>query len=137
MQIIIDKGGSELVSRQQLKKMIKQNKCELEFVFVATCHSEFVGQIFQEAGAKHVICILHEKEVRDDAVITFTDTFYSMIFEQNQKICTAFSQAQLSVEISFSRDEAKIFKLLLREEVVEDYGRFSGTHSAQKANSLH
>lgn len=63
--------------------MIRQNKCELEFVFVATCHSEFVGKIFQEAGAKHVICIVQDKEVRDDAVITFTDTFYSMIFEQN------------------------------------------------------
>ena len=73
--------------------MIKQNKCELEFVFVATCHSEFVGQIFQEAGAKHVICIMHSKEVKDEAVITFTDTFYSMLFEQNHKICTAFSQA--------------------------------------------
>ena len=52
-----EKGGSELVSREQLKKMIKQNRCELKFVFVATCHSEFVGRIFMEAGAKHVICI--------------------------------------------------------------------------------
>ena len=85
-----DKGSSELVSREQLKKMIRQNKCDLEFVFVATCHSEFVGRIFQQAGARHVICIKHENEVRDDAVIVFTDTFYSMIFEQNKDICTAF-----------------------------------------------
>ena len=40
-------GSSELVSRKQLQKMIEQNKCKLEFVFVATCHSEFVGKIFQ------------------------------------------------------------------------------------------
>ena len=50
-------GGSELVSREQLKKMIQQNKCELEFVFVASCHSEECGTIFQQAGANHVICI--------------------------------------------------------------------------------
>ena len=76
-----DKGGSELVSAAQLKKIIKQNKCELEFVFVATCHSEFLGRIFLQAGASHVICIKHSQEVRDDAVIAFTDTFYSMLFE--------------------------------------------------------
>lgn len=39
-------GSSELVSREAIKKMIDKNKCELEFVFVATCHSEFVGRIF-------------------------------------------------------------------------------------------
>ena len=39
-------GEGELVSQQMLKKMIRQSKCELKFVFVATCHSEFVGRIF-------------------------------------------------------------------------------------------
>ena len=53
--------------------MIVKNECELEFVVVATCHSEFVGKIFQEAGAKHVICITQSEEVEDDAIITFTD----------------------------------------------------------------
>lgn len=41
-----EQGGTELVSREQLKIMIKGNECELDFVFVATCHSEFVGRIF-------------------------------------------------------------------------------------------
>ena len=77
----------------QLQKMIKKNKCELQFVVVATCHSEFVGRIFMEAGAKHVICIKQSEEVEDDAVITFTDHFYGMLFEQNMKICDAFEQA--------------------------------------------
>lgn len=30
---------------------------DLEFVYVASCHSEQVGQIFIEAGVPHVICI--------------------------------------------------------------------------------
>ena len=86
-----DKGDSELVSRQQLKKMIKQNKCELEFVFVASCRSEFVGRIFQQAGAKHVICIKNVDKVRDEALITFTDTFYRILLENKEEICKAFN----------------------------------------------
>ena len=50
-------------------------------MIVATCHSEFVGRIFLEAGAKHVICIKQSEEVEDVAVLTFTDTFYAMLFE--------------------------------------------------------
>mmetsp|Transcript_10048 Transcript_10048/g.15314 ORF Transcript_10048/g.15314 Transcript_10048/m.15314 type:complete len:100 (+) Transcript_10048:4034-4333(+) len=30
---------------------------ELQFVYVASCHSEQVGKIFLEAGIPHVICI--------------------------------------------------------------------------------
>lgn len=52
-----DEGDSKLVSREQLKKLIKSTCATLDFVFVASCHSEFVGRIFLEAGAKHVICI--------------------------------------------------------------------------------
>ena len=33
--------------------MIRKTNCKLDLVVVATCHSEFVGKIFQEAGAKH------------------------------------------------------------------------------------
>ena len=65
----------------------------MDLVVVATCHSEFVGRIFQEAGAKHVICILQSEEVEDDAIITFTDTFYSMLFKSDMKICRAFEHA--------------------------------------------
>ena len=52
-----DEGDSQLVSRTQLKNLIDTTGAHLDFVFVASCHSEFVGRIFLEAGAKHVICI--------------------------------------------------------------------------------
>ena len=45
---------------------------------------------------------MESEEVEDDAVITFTDTFYNMIFEQNMKICQAFAQAQVVVRIILS-----------------------------------
>ena len=47
---------------------------------VATCHSEFVGRIFLEAGAEHVVCIKSSDEVADEAVLHFTSTFYSALF---------------------------------------------------------
>ena len=96
--------------------MIKQSGCDLEFVVVATCHSEFVGKIFQEVGANHVICILQSEEVEDEAVITFTDDFYTMVFQQNMHICKAFKQAQLGVKISHGEFQADIFKLLINHE---------------------
>ena len=54
---------------------------------MASCHSEFVGRIFLEAGANHVICIDHENEVEDDAVITFSDAFYDAVFSNAMNIC--------------------------------------------------
>jgi hypothetical protein len=55
----------------------------LNFVFIATCHSEIIGNIFIGAGAKHVICIGANDEVMDDAVLVFTEAFYGTILKQN------------------------------------------------------
>ena len=38
-----------------LKKIIKDSETKLDFVFMATCHSEFAAKIFLKAGATHVI----------------------------------------------------------------------------------
>jgi len=48
---------------------------------VAACKSEFVGRIFQNAGAKHVICVKEKAEVLDKAVLIFTRSFYKGIFK--------------------------------------------------------
>jgi len=42
---------------EKLEKILKQLQNPLELVFVASCHSEATGKIFQDAGAVHVICI--------------------------------------------------------------------------------
>lgn len=45
----------------------------MDFVVVATCHSEFVGKIFMESDcALHVICIDNNSEIEDDVILTFT-----------------------------------------------------------------
>lgn len=68
-------------------------------MIVATCHSEFVGRIFAQVGAKFVICIDQEMEVADDAVINFTDTFYEMVLREQTSVQEAFTKAQLVVSI--------------------------------------
>jgi hypothetical protein len=37
--------------------MVKGSGAKLDFVFMATCYSEFSAEIFLKAGAEHVICI--------------------------------------------------------------------------------
>ena len=53
------KGSSQLYSEKDLQELLEHTykNQSLEFVVVSSCHSECVGKIFQNAGAKHVICI--------------------------------------------------------------------------------
>jgi hypothetical protein len=55
-------------------------KNPLHFVCILACHSEFAAKIFHEAGAKHVIGINEKFEIDDDAVLTFTQSFYTLIW---------------------------------------------------------
>ena len=50
-------GEAEEVSEKQLIDIIRQSNADLEFVFVASCYSEFAGKAFLNAGARHVICV--------------------------------------------------------------------------------
>jgi hypothetical protein len=88
----------QLVSKKQLSKVIRYYLPTLDLVFVAACKSEFVGQIFQLAGAKHVICVREGAEILDEAVLVFTKNFYDEILVNRTSICEAFKKAQASVE---------------------------------------
>ena len=102
---------------------------------MASCHSEFVGRIFLEAGVKHVICIDHNFEVEDDAVMTFTDAFYDAVFSNKMCICQAFYNAQLVVSISNSTEQADIFKLLVRDYMLDENPQLSTSRSARTART--
>jgi len=49
-------------------------------VFVSSCHSEFVGEIFFNAGALHVISIKDADTISDETSITFAKVFYNALF---------------------------------------------------------
>jgi hypothetical protein len=60
---------------------------------MATCHSENVARIFLNAGAKHVIGIARDEKISDEAVLTFTETFYTNLWQSKSKIPNCFERA--------------------------------------------
>ena len=70
---------------------------------MATCHSEFAARIFMQAGAQHVIGINKDQKITDQAVLTFTETFYSKLWKERSKICYCFMTAKLAVEINHGK----------------------------------
>ena len=79
--------------------MVQDAGVKLDLVFMATCHSEFAAKIFLEAGAQHVIGINKANKVQDDAILTFTETFYEKLWKDRSRICQCFDTAKLAVEI--------------------------------------
>lgn len=49
----------------------------------------------------------------DDAAVTFTDTFYKLIFQDNMEICLAFELARNNVGIKHGSEEERKFLLLV------------------------
>ena len=72
---------------------MKREQTELDVVFVAACDSEDIGRIFQNNGAKHVICVESKRFVLDEAAIMFTKKFYDELFSKKSNVCTAFDRA--------------------------------------------
>ena len=65
-------GGADFVSCMTLSKLLNKLKNKLQFAFVASCHSKFLGEVFLNAGALHVICVKREEKILDKACQIFT-----------------------------------------------------------------
>ena len=91
-------GRAEVVSCDFLTEIINKSYSgdnKLEFVFVASCHSEVVGEVFLNAGASHVLCVKREERISDGICNEFTQLFYSLLFnKRNLTICEAFEFAK-------------------------------------------
>lgn len=116
-------GRGELVSVDLLTSMISsaykvksshQNKNSLEFVFVASCHSEVTAQVFLTAGASHVVCVSKDEKISDDICNTFAEYYYQAFFCESLTFCEAFESAKRKVAAGvFFNGEEKKFKMLL------------------------
>jgi len=91
-----EEGSAEFKSCSHLQYLLQTNQMndKLEFVFVASCHSSLVGEVFRKAGAKHVICVGREEKILDDACLKFTEHFYQSYFTGRNSVCKAFSDAK-------------------------------------------
>jgi hypothetical protein len=74
--------------------MIKNADVTLNFVILGACHSETAAKIFLNAGAEHVIGIDRREAVLDGAALTFTNIFYSKVWENGSNICKCFEWAK-------------------------------------------
>ena len=70
-------------------------------VFLAACKSQFLGEIFCKAEAKHTIFIEDGKKIDDEVALYFTRNFYTLLF-QGEQICSAFKVAKEMVGTKFS-----------------------------------
>ncbi|CAI2359291.1 unnamed protein product [Moneuplotes crassus] len=111
-----EKCMTEYFYERDLKKMIKLSQINLEVVFVSSCHSEFAGKVFLNAGAKHVICIKQSEEVDDGAALRFSKVFYETLFVKNYTVCASFHIAKEEVRKILKDNEANKFLLLMPQE---------------------
>ena len=88
----------------------------LQFVFVASCHSEQVGEIFLKAGIPHVICIDQNQTILDKAAIEFSKFFYDEVFDRYNNICDAYKYAKKKVEDNFGKFQAEKIKMLTNDQ---------------------
>lgn len=56
--------------------MLERLQRPILFVFVASCHSRLIGEVFRLAGAQHVICINTKERILDKVCVAFTKAFY-------------------------------------------------------------
>ena len=86
-----------LVSEKNLKNILECCRTDIKCVVVLSCHSEFIGDIFFNAGIPHVVCIKEQEKISDNASIIFASAFYKLLFGGN--ICKAFEGAKATVKL--------------------------------------
>lgn len=92
-----------------LKK--KLSKLETKCAFIGACNSQKVAEAFVAAGVAHVVGIIHDEEIDDDAARLFTVTFYRCIF-QHKTIKESFDSAYEVTKGIHDEEEADKFILL-------------------------
>lgn len=111
-----EQGMSDYFFEKDLKYMIEMSKNTFEVVFVSSCYSQFAGEVFLNAGAKHVICIRSGERISDKASLRFSRVFYETLFVKNYNVCTAFHIAKEEINKVINATEANKFVLLVQPE---------------------
>lgn len=110
-----EQGMSQYFFEQDLKRMIEMTQTIFEVVFVSSCHSQFAGEVFLNAGAKHVICIQGREKISDKASLRFSRVFYETLFVKNYNVCTSFHIAKEEISKVINQTEADKFMLLIQQ----------------------
>ncbi len=114
-----DRGKAHYLSCLELKKILASSPRQPEFVFVSSCHSRLVGEVFKSAGAKHVICVKRSEQMLDNVACLFAQAFYSAFFSCHS-VCKAYENALATLEATvlaqnLPRAECGKFELLIND----------------------
>lgn len=92
----------------------------LQLVFVASCHSRRVGEIFVNAGVRFVVCVRREERVLDRASATFARAFYHALLT-GHSIRQSFdiAKARVASDAELPAEESAKFLLLVHPSVRE------------------
>ena len=134
-------GMSDYFFEKDLKYMIEMSQWNFEVVFVSSCHSQFAGEVFLNAGAKHVIWIKGGEKISDKASLRFSKVFYETLFVKNYNVCTAYNIAKEEINKVINSTEASKFLLLIQDDTnqkdkIDIYGRNKKRKQAHKCYAL-
>ena len=116
-------GKTNYYFEKELEDLVNVRENKFEVVFVSSCHSEFAGKVFLNAGAKHVICISQAEKISDWASLKFSSVFYENLFGKGMSVWDAFVTAQQEVENEINKTEALKFLLFTRENNGDRHGK--------------
>lgn len=85
----------------------------LKLVFVSSCDSKEIGEVFIQAGVAHVVCVRCETKVLDEASSLFSYSFYHALLS-GKSVQQAFeiARVRVSAEMHIPDDESDKFVLL-------------------------
>lgn len=108
-------GKTNYYFEKELEDLVKVRENKFEVVFVSSCHSEFAGKVFLNAGAKHVICIRQSEKISDAASLKFSSVFYENLFGKGMSVCDAYITSKQEVSNELNNTEAEKFLLFTQE----------------------
>ncbi|OQS00577.1 hypothetical protein THRCLA_05922 [Thraustotheca clavata] len=93
-------GCAHLITPKALCELIYSGAIEasdyLQVVFVSSCHSERLANVFVEAGVPHVVAVHSDSRILDSSGNTFAKHFYLSLFA-GKSVLAAFDIAKTAV----------------------------------------
>ena len=86
LENLMKNGQIQKVNYNKLKYILNsniENIKKMDLVFVSTCHSQDLGELFLECGAKNVIFIHRNMKIIDNVIIKFSFYFYQNLIIGN------------------------------------------------------
>ncbi|KAF1315224.1 hypothetical protein FI667_g16155, partial [Globisporangium splendens] len=111
-------GGSMLRSLSSSSRGFESSRGgpsgTLKLVFVSSCHSKAIGEVFIQAGVAHVVCVRCEDQILDESSSMFSHSFYHAALT-GKTVHQAFEIARVRVRAEMRIPDSEGDKFVLLE----------------------